>query len=169
MGKIALKDLAKKHDVPVQLVWNKASKGKWKTERESLLKVKEAELSSQLQQAVIEHDKGELLDEYRVRSESLKTITSVETKLAKKWENMTDKEIDKLSPSDTYKGLLACAKAKLEVAGLPSHFQVQNNLNIHVGNMKSVEEAEAKQARFAKMAEQFQVYLQAPKGDVIDV
>jgi hypothetical protein len=169
MGKIALKDLAVKHDIPAQLVWNKASKEKWKEERASTLKVKDAELSSQLQKATVEIDKGELLEEYKVRSENYQTADNVQARLIKRWERMTDKELDKLSPAETARAILACTKAKLESAGLPSQFQVQNNLNIHVGNMESVEEAEQKQAKFAKMAEQFQSYLQPQKNGVIDV
>jgi trans-2-enoyl-CoA reductase len=164
-----LKELAEKYHIPVQLVWNKASKEKWKEERASILEAKDTELSSQVQKATVEIDKGALLDEYRVRSENYQIADNVQTRLIKRWERMTDKELDKLSPADTAKAILACTKAKLESAGLPSQFQVQNNLNIHVKNMESVEQAESKQARFAQMAEMFQKHLQSQKNGVIDV
>ena len=169
MGKVTLKALAKTHQIPKQVVWNRASKEKWQKVKESLLKTKNAELTKQVQNAVVEIDKAELLDEYRVRSENYETADTVQLRLIKRWERMTDKELDKLSPAETAKGILACAKAKAESAGLSSHFQVQNNLNVHVGNMESVEEAERKQARFAKMAEMFQSYIQTQKNGVIDV
>jgi hypothetical protein len=163
MGQITLKDLAIKHAIPEQVLWNRSHKEGWKKQLEETQKKKDVELSSQLQKAAIEIDRGELLDEYKVRSENYQTATIIENRLLKKWENMTDKELAKLSPVETLKGILACGKAKAEAAGLPSHFQVQNNLNVHVGNMETVEEAEDKQSRFAQMAELFQKHLQSQK------
>ena len=151
---LGLKELAYKYGIPMNVLWNRSSKEGWTKELAQVLKEKDVELFKQVQEATVAIDKGELMEEYRVRSENYKALTKVLENLLKQWASLTDEEFEKMPILDLIKAIFACAKARQQAAGLPKVFKLKEPLNVNVptGEM-SVEESALEEAKYAELAQ----------------
>ncbi len=166
-----LKELAYKYGIPIAVLWNRSSKEGWIKELDQMRKEKDAELSKQVQKAAVEIDKGKLMEEYMVRAENYKAATKVLEKLLKRWDSLTDEEINKIPAAELIKGIFACLKARGQAAGLPEVFKMNGTLDINIrpGEV-SVEESTLRQARNAEMAQMLLDYMKMKKDEAtIDV
>ena len=168
---LELKELAYKHGMPMNVLWNRSSKEGWAQELAQVLKEKNDELVKQVQKAAVAIDKGELIKEYRVRSENFQASTKVLGKLLKRWDSLTDEELEKMPLPDLIRGILACIKTREQAAGLPQVFKLKEPLNVNVptGEM-SVEESALQQAKNAEMAQMLSDHLKMNSDEgAIDV
>ena len=168
---LELKGLAEKHGIPIAVLWNRAHKEGWTKELGHARKGKDAELSKQVQKAAVEIDKGELMEEYKIRAENYKAATKVLGKLMKRWNSLTEEEIKKIPLPELIKGIFASLKARGQAAGLAEVFKLNGTLdfNIRPGEV-SVEESTLRQARNAELAQMLLDYMKMKKDEgTIDV
>jgi hypothetical protein len=160
---LSLKELADKYHIPVNVVWNRSYKEKWKKEAEEAKKEKEAELIQQLQKSIVEIDSKKLLDEVKVRSENFQMATMILDKLVQRWSELTEEELKKLSPAELIKGMQTCLKARAEAAGLPKIYNINsNNLNVEVNpDYRSPAENRARVARNHALADDLEAFMMA--------
>ena len=168
---LELKELAHKYDIPSNVLWNRAGKEGWTEDLAQAKKEKEVELSKQVVTAAVETDKGLLMEEYRVRSENYNISTKMMGKLMKRWDSLTDEELEKMSPLDIVKGVHVCLKAREQAAGLPRVFMLNDGLDVNVSKGEaSVEKDNPSQAKIAEMAKSLSIYMEKKKGEgAIDV
>lgn len=120
---VTLRELALKHGKSNAVIWNKSSKDGWLTELAQALKEKNVDLSKQVQGAAVKIDKGELLEEYKVRTENYKIPTIILGGLKDECANRSDEEIQRLPLNELVKGIAAFLKAREQAAGLPKFFK----------------------------------------------
>jgi len=168
---LELKELAHKYDIPINVLWNRAGKEGWTEDLAQAKKEKEVELSKQVVTAAVETDKGLLMEEYRVRSENYNISTKMMGKLMKRWDSLTDEELEKMSPLDIVKGVHVCLKAREQAAGLPRVFMLNDGLDVNVSKGEaSVETDNPSQDKIAEMAKSLSIYMEKKKGEgAIDV
>ena len=168
---LELKELAHKYGIPINVLWNRSSNENWVKELAQARKEKEIELSKQVQKAAVAIDKGELMKEYRVRSENFKASTKMLGKLMKRWDSLTEEELEKMPPTDLIKGVHICLKAREQAAGLPQVFKLKEPLNVNAPTGEtSVDESNLSEAKISEMAKSLSIYLDTKKDEgAIDV
>ena len=166
-----LKELAEKHSISKNVLWNRSCVGDWVKKLDQAVKEKNDELSKQVVTAAVEIDKGLLMEEYRVRVENYNVSTKMMEKLINRWNSLTDEDLLKMSPLDVVKGVHVCLKAREQAAGLPRVFVLEDKLdNNGPPGEVSVEKDNLTQAKTAEMAKSLSIYLEKKKDeDGIDV
>ena len=111
------------------------------------------------------------MKEYRVRSENFKFINQMLGKLLKRWDSLTDEELDKMPPPDLIKGILACIKSREQTAGLPQVFKLKEPLNLNAPTAEvSVDESNLTQSKMDEMAQKLSKFIEMKKDEgAIDV
>jgi len=159
-----LKELAQKHGISKNVLWNRSCVGGWVKKLTQALKEKNIELSKQVVTAAVEFDKGVLMEEYRVRVENYNTTTSILEKLMKRWNSLTDEEFMTMKPSDLIRGVHACLKAREQAAGLPRVFMLNDGLDDDVSTGEApVDENNPSQDKIAEMAKSLSIYFEKKK------
>ena len=159
-----LKELAQKHGISKNVLWNRSCVGGWVKKLTQALKEKNIELSKQVVTAAVEFDKGELMKEYRVRRENFQASTKVLGKLMKRWDSLTDEEFEEMSPLDVVKGVHICLKAREQAAGLPRVFMLNDGLDDDVSTSEApVDENNPSQDKIAEMAKSLSIYMKKKK------
>jgi hypothetical protein len=167
----SLKELAERHSISKNVLWNKSCAGDWVKKLDQAVKEKNDELSKQVVTAAVEIDKGLLMEEYRVRVENYNVSTKMMEKLINRWNSLTDEDLLKMSPLDVVKGVHVCLKAREQAAGLPRVFVLEDKLdnNGPPGEMPAAEGA-LSETKVAKMTKSLSIYLEKNNDeDAIDV
>jgi len=164
---LSLQELAAKHNISKNVLWNKACKEGWKSELTKARKQKDEELFKKVHKLALDVDEGQLMDEYRVRSENYETATKVMDALLERWEGLTPKELSKLSTSDLIKGINVCLKARSDAAGLPSIFQQSKTTSNLVEGEIPIEASIMTQERYARLARDLEIEIAKKKSTAL--
>jgi hypothetical protein len=118
--------------------------------------------------AVIEHDKGELMKEYKVRSDNFKAATDLLDALMGQWEwNLEHKKdwLESLKPKDIVCMVDTLLKIRKDSAGLPGLFKMEEKTPVKLKpGHSTLQESIENQKVFKAMGEDLLDYIAERKA-----
>jgi hypothetical protein len=153
---ISLQDLAKKHNISPQVLWNRSRKEEWKQELEDARNKKVEALALQPQEAAI------LVDEDEVRSENFKTTNDLLKNVIEVWEeNNKDNSLpEKLKPNEFLNMATTLVRMRQYSTSFSdiSILDMKDSVTLHRGEV-SVAESTETQSRYKKVAGDLSDYI----------